>query len=57
MKLQIVADTKPKQYFCKRCQVASNTLYVVEKGKHYCPKCVPMEYKHLTRVNQNREEI
>jgi|GEM_PF-6978579 len=55
--LRIVSKNVIKQFFCKNCSIAHNSLIKVDDDS-FCDECVPEQFKDkLITVNQNREVI
>lgn len=55
--LRIISKNVIKQFFCKNCSKAHNSLIKADDNS-FCEECVPEQFKDkLVTVNQNREKI
>jgi NAD-dependent SIR2 family protein deacetylase len=51
----IYAIYSPNTWYCSKCKVKHDTLYLLENRETYCPNCVSDDIKNESvLVNQNR---
>lgn len=43
--MQIITSEIKNQFYCQKCKISHNSLYIDKNNNKYCPNCVPKELK------------